>query len=219
MKRKDWGWLHFIGNQYYDVESFTREATTLGVSRRISLAILRQMNWGDYVICCIKIPGEPEADVFLEFHIDRIVGLSGEALKRFRKEFPNMKKVDEGGDHITRECGEYDQGSTYSVDFSIQELSQFLIHLKEHDVELGSLMVGCSPERVRVFRQPYPTLLEIKFYRGFRPFDRRKFWKIIRQFGKGKNVRVRIKDEFTASVQHYGTTKGNVVEVSNYKRA
>lgn len=68
-------WLHWIGNQYYSIESFIEEARLVGVSRRVPEKILRKMKWGDTIFLASKEKGLKSPVVFGYFVLHKIQGV------------------------------------------------------------------------------------------------------------------------------------------------
>ena len=72
-------WLHFIGRRYYTEQKFLEESSEIGCSRRVSLQVLKKMNFGDRVYCAIVRNNEKSPVVLGSFTIERLSGLSQEA--------------------------------------------------------------------------------------------------------------------------------------------
>ncbi len=216
-------YLHFIGNSYYTTESFISESRTYGVTRRISLRAMARMNWNDVVVCCQKT--EDGAQVFMEFPVTRLSGISPDAFEYISAiEGVKIIVMDEGGEHIERECGDYITGTTVSINLSLQRMVSILKGLKADGVDIGMLMVGCRPGEARTLYQPYPVLADVPFRMGFRLFARKEFWRIVRKLSRkymplGKKVVVF--GQFYASDGSGGkkTQEGDLQEVVEYHKA
>lgn len=68
-------WLHWIGNQYYSIESFIEEARLIGVSRRVPAKALKKMKWGDTIFLASKEKGIKNPVVFGYFTLDKLQGI------------------------------------------------------------------------------------------------------------------------------------------------
>jgi len=76
-------WLHWIGNTYYSIEAFIKEARDIGVSRRVPEKALRKMKWGDTILLASKEKGLKTPVVFGYFVLHKIQGV-----KFKMKDFP-----------------------------------------------------------------------------------------------------------------------------------
>lgn len=77
-------WLHFVGRSYYKSElRFVREAERYGVTRRVSLAVLRSMAWGDRVLLVTR--SGASSVVFGQFTVTRLSGFSADGAAAFAK--------------------------------------------------------------------------------------------------------------------------------------
>ena len=68
-------WLHWIGNQYYSIESFIEEARLIGVSRRVPAKALKKMKWGDTIFLTSKEKGIKNPVIFGYFILDKLQGI------------------------------------------------------------------------------------------------------------------------------------------------
>ncbi len=68
-------WLHWIGNNYYTIASFIREAKKMGVSRRIKPVILKGMEWDTRIYLVSREPGAKAPVIFGFFDITAITGV------------------------------------------------------------------------------------------------------------------------------------------------
>lgn len=167
-------WLHFIGRTYYkNTSRFEREAARYGITRRVALATLRKMEWGDRVLLAQR--DGASTVVFGQFTIEKLSGLSPEAGKAVRDALGD--KLDytpfDTPQRVERGCGTY----TVTGVFSVREttLAQ-LVAAVEKAEDPGKLMVGGTfaplfadggrvsllVERVR--------LKDVPHAQGFRPF-------------------------------------------------
>ena len=71
----DRSWLHWIGNQYYTIESFIDEARVIGVSRRVPEKILQKMKWGDAIFLASKEKHLKSPVIFGYFKLEGIQGI------------------------------------------------------------------------------------------------------------------------------------------------
>lgn len=154
-------WLHFVGRSYYSMKEFITEAKKLGVSRRISRIAARGMNFGDRILLATWDPRKKHAQVFGSFTVERLSGLSAEALNTLKRRCGAVK-VSDGGNRVVRRCGSYIEGATYSVSCSLQDIMNAISDVKD----VGKLLVsGTYREHVR-FR-----LRDIPHQLGFRKLD------------------------------------------------
>lgn len=68
-------WLHWMGNQYYSIESFIEEARLIGVSRRVPAKALKKMKWGDIIFLTSKEKGIKNPVIFGYFILDKLQGI------------------------------------------------------------------------------------------------------------------------------------------------
>ncbi len=68
-------WLHWIGNQYYSIREFIKEAELIGVSRRVPEKMLRKMKWGDTIFLASKEKRLKSPVIFGYFRLERIQGV------------------------------------------------------------------------------------------------------------------------------------------------
>lgn len=162
-------WIHFIGQTYYTIKSFEKEATKYGVSRRISLDTLKKMDWGNVVLLAMKVGRTPV--LFGKFEVTGISGLSAEATEKISQKF-KVYRVSSGGLLVKRGCGAYIAGPSYLTDASLPELANFLIELKKSGVDIGKPMVKGVYSRHKHVR-----LKSIPFRQGFRKFNYELFLK------------------------------------------
>ncbi len=156
-------WLHFVGKQYYSKAKFKKEAEKHGVSRRISLQMLKKMSWGDRILLA-QLDGKTPV-IFGEFYVDRIIGFSPEVMEKIQQSH-SCKINDLGGYMVSRECGDFMAGVSYVVDASIAEL----VDCAKDAEDAGKPMVaGIFIER------PLVRLKQIPFRQGFRAFDYQAF--------------------------------------------
>lgn len=138
-------WLHFIGKSYYSMKEFISEAKKLGVSRRISRINARAMNFGDRVLLATWNPRTKHAQVFGCFRVERLSGLSSEALDTLKRKF-KVTKVSDGGRRIARKCGSYIEGATYTVECSLRDILDAINNVKD----TGKLLItGQYEDHVR----------------------------------------------------------------------
>lgn len=212
-------WLHWIGQQYYTAETFIDEAQRIGITRRVSLQVLKGMSWGDIVSCVQKPKNIKGGAVFLEFPITSLSGLTGGAIDWIRESGTKIIKVSDGGDFVDRGCGEYETGAAYSVRLSLPELARMLEFMKQKGEDIGKLMVGCSADRVRVVSEPRPVLNALPFRQGFRSWNRRGFWRTVRsRCLDSPRFRVIARGQFYMDAVLSDTDKGKAQEIKNYRQ-
>lgn len=153
-------YLHWIGKQHYTQHSFAKEAVQYGVTRRVSLNIAQQMNWGDTVYCAM-LDGKTGV-VFGYFTIDKLSGLSPFASTLVTSIHEN-KLIDEGGETIDRGCGSYTTDSTHAVRGELPDIIDILANAHYEYVDIGHPMVGGF-----FYTTPKIRLLDIPFRPGFR---------------------------------------------------
>jgi len=191
-------WLHWVGNAYYSIPEFIREAKKLGVCRRVPKRMLKSMNWGDTVFLASKTPEVKFPVIFGYFRIERICGVDYTEVPEDLKEKITMVSVGppsadargcglqvSGGWYATTiakltELADYTEDPMISSSRGVTEVSNFAKLFYQH----GGFFV---------FPQPYPELLNLKFFRGFRQFNGDKFFE---QLGKYNGERRRLKDLF-----------------------
>jgi hypothetical protein len=170
-------WLHFIGRKYYATAAkFTREARVYGITRRVSLATLRRMAWGDRVLLAQQ--SGASVVVFGQFTLTKLSGFSAAAGlvvanayadKVEVREYPKPRRVERG-------CGSY----TVVGEMSIRETPLVAIVDTLRKVkDPGLLMVGGTFAplfgEVVVDGASYLTVSRVRlksvpFAQGFRPF-------------------------------------------------
>lgn len=212
-------WLHFIGAKYYTMEGFINECMQYGATRRVSLNVLKRMSWGDRVSCVQKPKGVKGVAVFMEFPITRLSGLTEGAVRWIHRKCTKIVKVSDGGEEVDRECGSYETGATYSVEMTLGDLAAALEFLQKRGEDIGKLMVGCSPNQIRVVPKPQPVLRDVPFRMGFRAWDREAFWKTVRRLCHTvPNKRVRVNGQLYMNATPRRTVPGDVQEVRNYQQ-
>ena len=160
--------VHSIGRQYYTRASFTKEALQYGATRRISIANLKQMVFGDRILCTIK-DGKTQV-VFGEFAVEKISGLTGQEAAVLSAKMPTaVTQIIRQRRLVTRGCGSYHANDIHVLS-RLHDLPQLVVAfeaMKAEGHKLASLMVGGDfielDQPVRL-----PTL---PHGRGFRPFD------------------------------------------------
>ncbi len=160
-------WLHFVGRKYYTQNSFAAEAGKQGITRRVSLDVLKGMEWGDRVL--LAMWNGKKTLVFGSYFIDRVSGLSREAYDGIRKAFKSLP-VDTGGLLVVRGCGSYNTGPCSDTEATIEQIARLLELLQKDDVPIGKPMVGGRFRKHQLVR-----LTNIPFRQGFREFDHETF--------------------------------------------
>lgn len=204
-------WLHWIGKQYYTMNSFTKEAEKYGVSRRVSPQQMKQMNWGDTVYCAM-LDGKTGV-IFSSFTVDRITGLNAETNKKITEKHPS-KLVDTGGYAVNRGCGEYTTGPTYSIDADIEEIANEVIEIEAKSDNKSKPMVSGQFTKIEPIR-----LLDIPFRQGFRAINGVAIRYEVEQ--NGNKVKGQFYLELSAKewYKHNRTaTSGEVQEVKQYHK-
>jgi len=164
-------WLHFIGGQYYTLDSFVKEAEAEGVTRRVSPQVAEKMSYGDRVLLAMKRGKTPVA--FGWFNIERLTGLGDAAMdaiwaEQYSDKEWSVEDLGGGGKAVTRGCGSYVTGPSLLIDRDLPEIMSALADMTAK--EIGSLMVGGE-----FHDHPLVRLKDIPFRQGFRLFDYESF--------------------------------------------
>ncbi len=157
-------WLHWIGAAYYTIPSFIAEAEKMGVSRRVPTRDLKKMNWGDKIYCVTKEKkGLKDPIIFAYFIVEQIYGIQTKDLPDEIR--PKVYYVDEARDLQTEErgCGDLVPGGIYAMTTAtVEDLSDYAA---EPQVRGG----------LKVLPEPWPVIVGMPPFRGFRPFDEMRF--------------------------------------------
>ena len=160
--------IHSIGRQYYTRASYTKEAVLYGATRRISIANLKQMAFGDRILCAIK-DGKTQV-VFGEFAVEKISGLTGHEAAVLSAKLPTaVTQIIRQSRPVTRGCGSYIAQDIHVLDahHNLPKLVKAFEEMKADGHGLKSLMVGGAfVEHEQPVRLP-----TLPHSRGFRPFD------------------------------------------------
>ena len=142
-------WLHWIGNEYYSIESFISEAEEYGVSRRVPKHILKKMEWGDKVFLATRETGKKKPVIFGYFYIDRLQGINIDDLP----EDIAVKVVNAGPVALVkRGCGYLVAGGIYAyTDANVERLADYA---GEETFVRGGF---------KIFPEPYPELSNLSF--------------------------------------------------------
>ena len=160
-------WLHFIGKQYYTRASFLKEARREGVTRRVSLATLKRMRFGDRVLCAM-LDGK-SAVAFATFQITGLSGLSKAAVAAL-SDGVQLTPVDLGGALVRRGCGSYMAGPCYQLAEPVP-LTDLVATLAKLD-DPGKLMVsGRIPALTDDLGVDLVRLKDVPHTHGFRLWD------------------------------------------------
>ena len=154
-------WIHWIGNKYYTIPGFIEEAEGMGVSRRINPNLLKQMEWGDRIFCASKQKGRAHPCIFGYFYVDSIRGIKVTDLPpEVELKVINLpqKPLNE-----ERGCGSLVIGACYAVSNTIEELADYA---DEPQLQGRGL---------KILPKPWPVLLTLPAFRGFRRFDGKQF--------------------------------------------
>ena len=141
-------YLHYVGG-LYTPEKFVEEAKRIGVSRRIPLRSIRNLKWGDEVLCAtwepykaVLIEGgeekehsagfkEGKARVFCSFKVTRLFVEDPDINYVLLAELhfirgKVLKEVSSGVMQVERECGTYYVSGSVLVSASIEEIYEIL---------------------------------------------------------------------------------------------
>jgi len=163
-------WLRFIDKSDYHVSKFLKEANEVGVALTVSLETLRNMEWNDR-IALMQVGGAKikSTVMFAEFPLDRITGLSAEAVKGLTGKFPCVI-YDLGGEKIIRLHTALNTGFAYDIDASMKDLAEVLMDM-EVLFEIGVPMIACMPDQIEAVERPLPMFRDLTYRTGYRPFD------------------------------------------------
>jgi len=167
-------WLHWIGKQYYTTNSFIKEAEKYGVSRRVSLQQLKQMSWGDTIYCAM-LDGKTGV-IFGYFKVKQITGLDPETAERVRDRYA-CELLDNGGYAVSRSCGEYATGATYSISADIKEIANEIMNIEGEKENLRPPPTPPRGGKSKLMVSGHFTikepirLLDIPFRQGFRAIN------------------------------------------------
>lgn len=210
-------WLHFVGKTYYTRGTFVREAKKYGVTRRVSLNVLKNMAWGDRVLLAIMDGKTPI--VFGEFRIERISGLSAEAVSALERLGLLQEIIDFGGIFVKRGCGCYVTGPTRSTNATIREIVQTLEAL----MASGELEDPGKPMVSGKFiLHPLVRLKDIRFRQGFRLFDYETFevaYKTEKEKNPGRSIPAVKGHFYVKGLPERENAAGAVQAVAGYERA
>ncbi len=141
-------WLHYVGG-YYTPKKFLREARRIGISRRASSNIVKNMNFGDRVLLLNWREGRPAA--FGEFRISRIffdADLQAQVVEKLKAEDKIVEDHSGGAStKVTRECGSYMMGGGASVsdDTTSRDIIETAEKIREEEGKQGEalwVMIG-----------------------------------------------------------------------------
>jgi len=211
-------WLHWIGKQYYPtMRKFVEEAEECGATRRVALNTLKQMQWGDTVLCVMK-HGKTGV-VFGSFKITVLSGMGADYITNCPFE---VAINDKGGEVVMRLCGEYITGSSYHINEPLRDIAVDIKKAQEDGIDIGKPMVGgefvvMNPIRLR----------DIPFRQGYRTIDGKKLLEQA-QLNEQTNGKRRVKGQFYVNDSTENTPLplkfefekvGAVQTVKNYRRA
>lgn len=152
-------WLHFVGRRYYTLAAFVKEAKHCGVTRRVSIAQLKQMSYGDRIVLAIR--DGKSALVFGCFYLETISGLSDAATAEIYRRFL-ARVISMGGFPVSCGCGSYFAGATMVVNASVADICAALTCMPDPGKPMvGGTFVGYGPVRLK----------DVPHQQGFRRFD------------------------------------------------
>jgi len=208
-------WIHWIGKSYYKTPlKFIKESQLQGITRRVAPKVLAKMNWDEPVYCIQKESGKKWGSVYLRYRITRLSGLSIEAQEKLA-ELYDVQMVDPGGDEVSRECGDYVTGATYTISgAALSEIGQLLVAMNAAGGDIGQPMIGCGREGFDILEKPWATLNGVPFRPGFRPFNDMLFHTMVadmRQQRPGKRPIIKGQQFYTDA--QMGTDREGVFQV------
>jgi|GEM_PF-2389576 len=158
-------WLHWIGRGYYATPAtFRREALKVGVTRRVDLWTAGRMAWGDPVWCLMRDGATGVR--FGAFRVDRLSGLSADAVAYLADRGLVGEVVDLGGREIQRGCGHYVEGPAFTTTVPLAAIVDVLLAFQAQGGDPGRLMVGGPWEDL-----PAVRFVDIPQRQGFRTVD------------------------------------------------
>lgn len=175
-------WINFVGRSYWSPAQFRKEALKYGVSRRISLHILKKMKWGDLVLLLQK-KGK-HAVCIGAFRVTKIGGFSQEAVRAVEESGLDIEEVEwQGyGEVVKRKCGSYVVGAIYVVRAEISDVVEVI----EGVENVGTPMVGGSFIPVEALEMRFGVSLRRLPFAFFRSFRRIDFRRLLHDLKEGK---------------------------------
>jgi hypothetical protein len=165
-------WIHWIGNKYYTIPEFIKEATEMDVSRRIKKDLLKQMEWGDRIFCASKEKGRAHSCIFGYFFVDQIIGIKVTDLPPDVDvkvmNLPFAPFTDQRG------CGELEIGACYLTSAKVEDLAECA------DEPL------LAAKGLKILPKPWPVMKTLPAFRGFRRFDGKQFLEDVMALPAGK---------------------------------
>jgi ASC-1-like (ASCH) protein len=188
-------WLHWVGSKYYTYKSFKKEAIKLGISRRITLNVLRQMKWGEKIYLVMKAPDlGKKPRIVGYFYLNRIelIG-SDKTLAELLDEAGISYHVVSENDLMKEEirgCGRRVIGGVYlCTKAMIPEIVDAVQFAKTTIDEKGRLKanpevnIGADIDKVVFFQKTVP--IKIKPFRGYQQFNEEQF---LKDLAEGKST-------------------------------
>ena len=164
------GWLRFIDKADYQVSKFMQESRENGVALNVSLETLRDMEWGDRIaLMQVGAAGIKSTIMFAEFPVEKITGLSAEAVAGLVEKFRSVL-YDLGGDRIIRKDIALDTGFAYDIDARLGAVADLLIDM-EVIFEVGVPMIACAPDQIVPIDKPFPMFRHLLYQTEYRRFD------------------------------------------------
>jgi len=209
-------WLHFIGNKYYSISKFIKEAKQLEASRRVSLKVLKKMNFGDKVVVA-QWDGK-KTIVFGYFTIRRVGGITPDISVEVCERYGGVC-ISPGGEVVIRCCGIYISGACYSTSASIGKICEVIEEVAGENAKLPLVVEGPFT--------PYPTvqipykfvyLLKVPHRQGFRKFNWEEFVKDVRNWKKSKRYKypALTKQYYTDQDEEGEAVEGAIRETTEY---
>lgn len=177
-------WLHWIGNSYYSIASFIKEAERLGVSRRVPSNVIKKMDFGDRIYCISREPNLKSPVVFGYYDITKFQGLHIDWGKV--PDHLQPRTIEASPFSIQeRGCGTIREGGLYAIGIpSVKKLESYVSSVDGDPLAQGALVV---------YPKPWPMMPTIKPFRGFRPFKGDDF---VKALPAGTDKRPKIKGGF-----------------------
>jgi len=180
-------WLHFIGNKYYSIPKFIKEAKRIGAARRVSLKVLKKMNFGDKVVVA-QWDGY-KTIVFGYFIIRTVGGITHDISAEVRERYGGIC-ISPGGEVVTRGCGTYVSGACYATNAEINEICEVIEEVAGENAKLPLTVEGpLTPFPTSEIPYKFVYLLKVPHRQGFRKFNWEEFVEDVRNWKKSKRYK------------------------------
>ena len=119
--------LHFIGQRFYSIKRFVKEAERHGVSRALPASIIKSLKWGDLIFLAQYKPRHDSNDGIAHiFGFMRVTGISvmaSDKVKAMAREKLRITTMVDGPPRaISRACGSYIVSGTFIVEDELADV-------------------------------------------------------------------------------------------------